>query len=140
MRCSLNASVLPVSFLRASLVQRFRPVRYVARLLPAFSPVPFRSLLRCAPFARPFRPVRFVSRFVVLLPPSPLSPVACIPVLSHVAFKHVRRPLHFVTRFRRVIYYSVTSFLLFDVLIIKSSSFGFGITLIALVWLKVTLR
>ena len=142
-------------FLCALLAQRLRSVRLISSCVA-------RSAFPSRPLRRPFTTRVFASSvpFSVALravlpyfPPRPLrfpfhrasstqssSPVACIPVLFHVAFKHVRRPLHFVTHFGRVIHYSVTFFLLFDVLIIKSSSFGFGITLVPRVWLKVTLH
>ena len=42
-------------FCRASLIQRLRPVRCVARFLTAFSRSPFRFTFRCAPFTRPSR-------------------------------------------------------------------------------------
>ena len=114
------------------LLRRLFPTRVSARSIPF-------SVSLCA-IHPSFTPHPFVARFVLLNPPGPLSRVACLSVESRVAEKPVRRSLTFVAHFRRVIHYSVTFLLLFGGLIIKSLSFGFGITLFPRVCLKVTLH
>ena len=108
------------------------PTRVSARSIPF-------TVLLCAVHPS-FTPHPFVARFVAFYQPGPLLRVACLSVESRVAQKPVRRSLTFVAFFRRVNHYSVTSLLLSGGLMIKSLLFGFGITLIPRVWLKVTLH
>ena len=135
------------------LAQRLRSVRLVSRYFvrrsfsvsvpsvasPVYHPRfrQFRSVPCCVARRSPVLPAPSASFPVTscLVHPVPF-PRLPVFLFSLTLLSSTLDALYSFTHLRRVIHYSVTSFLLFDVLIIKSSSFGFDITRIPCVWLR----